>query len=563
MSPDRWIQISFFLLLLLALTPLLGSYIANVFMDEWTILHPLLQPIEKFSYKVAHINPKEEMSWRTYCKVLIYFNLYGFALLFLLQLCQGMLFLNPEKLPGVSWSLAFNTAASFVTNTNWQAYAGETTLSYLTQMLGLTSQNFLSPASGMAALLALTRGISRRSVETIGNFWVDVVKTVVYLLLPLAFLLAIALVSQGVIQSFSPAVNVTTLENEVQTIPLGPTASQVAIKQLGTNGGGFFNTNSAHPYENPSHLTNFLQMLSLVLIPASLVYAYGVMISSKHDGWVLFFVMLALWSAGTLLAIYSENIANPVLLEFPILEGKETRFGITNSIIWSTLTTSTSNGSVNSMLSSLSPLAQAVVLLNIMLEEVIFGGIGVGLCGMLIFTLFTVFLSGLMVGRTPEYLGKKIEKREIQWVCLVILVPAILTLLGSAISCLLPIATSETLHKGPHGLTEIIYAFASSAANNGSGFNGLHADTPYFNISLGIIMILSRVSILVPCVAIGGLLARKRASPQSSGTFSTNTFLFGLLLFSVIIIMGSLTFFSALALGPVVEHFLMLQGIAF
>lgn len=563
MSPDRWIQISFFLLLLLALTPLLGTYIANIFMNKWTILDPICQPLEKLSYKIAGINPKEEMTWRTYSKALIWFNVYGFVFLFIIQLFQGILFLNPEGLQGVPWTLAFNIAASFVTNTNWQAYAGETTLSYLTQMLGLTSQNFLSPASGLAALVALARGISRKSIETIGNFWVDIVKTIVYLLLPLAFLLAITLISQGVIQSFSPAVEVVTIEKETQIIPLGPVASQVAIKQLGTNGGGFFNTNSAHPFENPSHLTNFLQMLSIILIPAALVYAYGIMISSKHDGWVLFFVMLALWSLGTLLAIYSENIPNPVLGEFPILEGKETRLGLTNSLIWSTLTTSTSNGSVNTMLSSLSPLAQAVVLLNIMLEEVIFGGIGVGLCGMLIFTLFTVFLSGLMVGRTPEYMGKKIEKKEIQWVCLVILVPAILTLLGSGISCLLPIATSQTLHKGPHGLTEIIYAFASSAANNGSSFNGLQANTFYFNISLGIIMLVSRASILIPCVAIGGLLARKKASPQSSGTFSTNTFLFGLLLFSVIIIMGSLTFFSALALGPVVEHFLMLQGIAF
>lgn len=560
---SAWIQLLFFTGLFICLTPILGTYMANVFTGKATFAYRTLGWLENLCYRIGGADPKEEMSWIEYGKSLLLFNVFGFITLFLLQLIQGYLPLNPQNFGGVSWPLAFNTAMSFTTNTNWQAYGGETTLSNLTQMLGLTSHNFLSAATGMAALLTLIRGLIRKTIDTVGNFWVDIVRMVVYLLLPLSIIMAVVLVGEGVVQTFSPYVEVTTLENARQTIPLGPVASQVAIKQLGTNGGGFFNANSAHPFENPTAFTNLLEMLALVLIPAASVYMYGMIIGSKKHAWLLFSAMLVLWAAGILIAFSSEHLHNPVIDVYPVLEGKETRLGTTNSLLWAVSTTATSNGSVNAMMSSLSPLAGGVAMFNIMLGELVFGGVGVGLCSMIMLTLLTVFLSGLMVGRTPEYLGKKIEMREMQWVVMAVLMPGALILVGAGISCVLPEALSSLSNQGPHGLSEILYAFSSAAGNNGSAFAGLNANTDYYNLTLGIVMLIARISIILPSLAIAGLLARKKITPPSVGTFSTNSLLFVILLISVILIVGALTFFPALSLGPVAEHLLMLEGVSF
>lgn len=556
-------QFLFFIGILLVLIPVLGSYMVHIYAGKKTWLHPILSWLESLCYRIGRINPKEEMTGSTYGKTLLYFNLLGFTTLFFLLVIQNYLPLNPQKFPSVPWPLAFNIAASFTTNTNWQAYAGETTLSYFTQMLGLTSHNFLSAATGMSALLVLVRGFSRKKIGTLGNFWVDLVRTIVYLLLPLSILLALVLVTQGVLQTFSPYMEVTTLENSSQTIPLGPVASQVAIKQLGTNGGGFFNANSAHPFENPSPLTNFLETLAILLIPAATVYMYGTMIGSKKHGWLLLCVMFLLWACGLAISFFAENLPNPDIDAYPFIEGKETRFGINSSLFWSVSTTTTANGSVNAMLSSLSPLAGGIALFNMMLGELVFGGIGVGLCSMIMFILLTVFLSGLMVGRTPEYLGKKIEKREMQWVVMAVLMPGALILIGAGVSCVSPNALSSLGNQGPHGLSEILYAFSSSAGNNGSAFAGLNGNTDYYNINLSLIMLMARVAIILPSLAIAALLAKKKTTPPSVGTFSTNSFLFSLLLVSVILIVGALTFFPALSLGPIVEHLLMLEGQTF
>ncbi len=554
---SHWLQLIFFAAMLLLLTPLLGSYLFHIYNKK------TIGRLEMWCYRMGNINPDSEMSWIDYGKDLLIFNVFGLGFLFLLQLVQGYLPLNPQHFGAVSWDSAFNTAASFTTNTNWQGYAGETTLSYLTQMLGLTSHNFLSAATGLAALLALTRGIARYASHTIGNFWVDLVRTVVYLLLPLSILFSLVLVSEGVIQTLSPYVEAAPLEGGKQTIPLGPVASQIAIKQLGTNGGGFFNANSAHPFENPTGLTNFLEMLALVLIPAATVYAYGLMIGSKRHGWLLFFVMFALWAGGTAVAFYAQYVKSPEIDAYPLMEGVETRLGIANSLIWSVSSTVTANGSVNAMLSSLSPLAGGVAMFNIMLGECLFGGVGVGLCSMLMFVLLTVFLSGLMVGRTPEYLGKKIEKREMQWVMLAVLMPGALILIGAGLSSVLPAALSSLSSSGPHGLSEILYAFTSCSGNNGSAFAGLNANTKYYNLFLAVVMLIARLSILLPSLAIAGLLAKKKITPPSTGTFSTQSLLFALLLIGVILIIGGLTFFPALSLGPIIEHLLMLEGRSF
>lgn len=563
MPASSWYQIIFFIISFLVLIPILGKYIADVFSDKNTFAHRSLGWLENLCYRATGIDPKQEMTWKTYGKAVLVFNIFGLGTVFLLQLLQGLLPLNPQNLPGVYWPLAFNTAVSFTTNTNWQSYAGETTLSYLTQVLGLTVQNFLSAAVGMAVLIALIRGLTRRSSGTIGNFWSDLIRSVVYILLPLSLLLGTILVFEGVIQNFSHYADITTLENGKQTIPLGPVASQIAIKQLGTNGGGFFNANSAHPFENPTGLSNFLEMLAIVLIPLASIYAYGLMIGSRTHAILIFLVMFLIWAGGLAVSIYSENLHNPVVEAYPLLEGKETRFGIINSLLWSVSTTGTSNGSVNAMISSLSPLAGGISLFNIMLGEIVFGGVGVGMCGMIMFILLTVFLSGLMVGRTPEYLGKKIEKREMQWVIMAVLVPGSLILIGSGLSSVIPAGLASLSNQGPHGLSEILYAFSSAAGNNGSAFAGLNANTNYYNLILGIVMMLGRTAILLPSLAIAGLLAKKKISPPSAGTFSTNSVLFGVLLFSIIMIIGALTFFPALSLGPIVEHFLMLEGRSF
>jgi K+-transporting ATPase ATPase A chain len=558
-----WLLLIIYIALLLIAVPLLGSYMAAVFQGK---SHPLLFPfawLEKLIYRLCNIDPKEEMNWKAYAKAMLWFNFIGFCFLFLLQIFQGWLPFNPQKLPGVEWSLAFNTAISFVTNTNWQAYAGENTMSYLTQMAGLGVQNFVSAATGSAVLIALIRGLTNTLTQTLGNFWVDLTRTIVYLLLPLSIIFTLFLISQGVIQNLNSYVEATTIEGAQQVIPMGPVASQVAIKQLGTNGGGFFNANSAHPFENPTPFSNFLEAFAILLIPASATYMYGKMIGSTKRGWIIFSVMFALWMGGLCVALISEYSTNRTLDVKPVLEGIETRFGIKNSALWAVSTTATSNGSVNSTHSSLSPLAGGVALFNMMIGEVIFGGVGVGLCGMLMFALLTVFLAGLMVGRTPEYLGKKIEKVEMQWVMLALLAPGILILFGTGIALFLPSALASLSNAGPHGLSEMLYAFTSAAGNNGSAFAGLNANTHFFNIILGITMFLARLAILIPSLAIAGSLAQKKILAPSLGTFATDTWLFGILLIFVIFIVGALTFFPALSLGPIVEQILMLNGRAF
>ncbi|OFZ29242.1 MAG: potassium-transporting ATPase subunit KdpA [Bdellovibrionales bacterium RIFCSPHIGHO2_01_FULL_40_29] len=563
MEANDVIQLIVYIAVFLLLTPILGAFIASVLMGKKTFLTPILGWLEKAIYKFSGVNPSDEMNWKSYAKSLLVFNFLGFLFVFLLQLTQKYLPLNPQSLSNISWDQSFNTAVSFMTNTNWQSYGGEGALSYLTQMLGLTVQNFVSAATGIAVFAALVRGIKVKQTSKIGNFWVDLTRSTVYILLPLSLVFSVVLVGQGVIQNFSSYQVVTTLEGATQSIPGGLAASQVAIKQLGTNGGGFFNTNSAHPFENPTPFSNFLQMLAILLIPGALVFAYGKMVGSFRQGITIFLVMFSVWIAGLGVSIVSEYSHNSVLGYSGIMEGKETRLGVINSLIWSTATTVASNGSVNSMHSSLSPLSGGVALFNMLMGEVIFGGVGAGMYGMLLFVLLTVFLSGLMVGRSPEYLGKKIEFYEMKWTLFGILAPCAIILLGTAVSSVLPMALSSLTNKGPHGFTEILYAFTSAAANNGSAFAGLNANTPYFNILLGLSMLIGRFVVILPVLAIAGNLATKKITPTSSGTFATDTFTFGVLLVGVILIVGALTFLPALFLGPIVEHFLILNGQTF
>ncbi len=559
---ENALYLGFFIFLLFIVVPILGHYMAWIFNDQRNSI-PILGTLERIIYRICGINPAEEMKWTGFAIAMLFFNAMGIIFLFLLQLLQGWLPFNPQGFSGVEPALAFNTAASFVTNTNWQAYGGENTLSYLTQMTGLTVQNFVSAATGNAVLLALIRGITRKASSTIGNFWVDLTRTVVYLFLPFCIIIALFLITQGVIQNLHPYVQATTLSNEQQLIPMGPVASQIAIKQLGTNGGGFFNANSAHPFENPTPLSNFLETFLIFCIPAAATYMYGLLIKSIKQGWIIFSVMFVLWIGGLAIALASEYSHNPIMEYSPVLEGIETRFGVNNSTLWAVTTTGTSNGSVNSMHSSLSPLAGGIAMFNIMIGEVIFGGVGVGLCSMIMFILLTVFLAGLMVGRTPEYLGKKIEKTEMQWVMLSILTPCALILIGSGIATLLPSALKSLANGGPHGLSEILYAFSSAAGNNGSAFAGLDANTYFYNITLGFIMILARLAILIPSLALAGNLVQKNTLAPSLGTFATDKLLFAILLLSVIIIVAALTFFPALSLGPIIEQILMQRGQAF
>ncbi|MBN8568009.1 MAG: potassium-transporting ATPase subunit KdpA [Ignavibacteria bacterium] len=558
-----YIQVIFYILAITAITPLLGKFMFSVFSGKRNFLTPVFGKLEQFLYKFFKINPEEEMNWKKYLFAVLTFNFAGFLFVLLLQLVQQWLPLNPEGLPNVPFHLALNTAISFMTNTNWQSYGGETTLSYASQMLGLGVQNFLSAATGIAVLLALARGITIKLSDKLGNFWVDMIRSTVYVLLPLSILLSIVLMGQGVVQSFSPYEKITTIEGADQTIPSGPAASQIAIKQLGTNGGGFFNTNSSHPLENPTPLSNMLEMLALLLIPAALTYTFGIMAGSKKQGWILFTVMMILFLMGLSGSLISENIYNPILHTASNLEGKELRFGITNSIIWSTATTAASNGSVNAMHSSLSPLAGMIAMINIMLGEIIFGGVGSGLYGMLIFVLLTVFIAGLMVGRTPEYLGKKIESLDIKMSVVAVLLPSAMILIFTAIGSVTNIGLSSLANSGAHGFSEILYAFTSAAGNNGSAFAGLNANTVFYNLALGFAMIVGRFGVIVPVMVIAGNLVKKNKSPESAGTFSTDNYVFAILLISVILIVGGLTFFPALSLGPIVEHLLMKTGIAF
>jgi K+-transporting ATPase ATPase A chain len=480
-----------------------------------------------------------------------------------MQLFQQYLPLNPQKLPNVEFLLALNTAISFVTNTNWQAYSGETTLSYFVQMAGLTVQNFASAAAGIAILLALSRAISFRKGTTLGNFWVDLTRTVLYLLLPLAIILSIILISQGVVQTFSSYAVAKTIEGAQQVIPLGPAASQIAIKQLGTNGGGFFGVNSAFPFENFTPFSNFLQVLSILLIPASLVFTYGRMLGNKKHAWMIFGVMMFVFISGVTFSYWSEVSASSTYHTSQLMEGKEARFGVFNSILWSVATTVASNGSVNAMLDSLSPLSGFVTLLNMQLGEIIFGGVGSGLYAMLLFILLTVFISGLMVGRTPEYFGKKIESYEIKWAIIGILIPSVVVLFFTAIGATTNPGLASILNKGPHGFSEILYAFSSGAGNNGSAFAGLNANTVFYNVMVSIAMLLGRFGVIIPVLAIAGNLVKKNIAPDTAGTLRTDNPLFAFLLLSVILIVGALTFFPALSIGPIIEHFLVQSGTTF
>lgn len=563
MNINDILQLIIFFLVLILFSPLLGKYMFLVFSKKKHFMIPVFGKTEEFIYRMLKINLDREMSLKEYLISIIIFNLLGFILLASILSLQKYLPLNTQSYDNISLTLAFNIAVSFVTNTNFQTYAGETTLSYFSQMTGLTVQNFLSAATGIAVFLVITRAIKLKNSTFLGNFWSDITKSILYILLPLSVLYAIILLSQGVIQNFSGYTNAVTLEGKEQIIPSGPVASQIAIKQLGTNGGGFFNTNSAHPFENPTPLSNFLSMIAILLIPASLTFTFGYMLDSKKQGTVLFAAMLILFSAGLFASIYSEYQHYDYVQSEYNMEGKETRFGIMNSIIWSTATTAASNGSVNAMHSSLTPLSGMVAMLNIMLGEIIFGGIGSGMYGMLIFVFITVFLSGLMVGRTPEYLGKKIESLEIKMSILAILLPAAVILLFTAGSICNNNALKSISVSGPHGFSEILYAFSSAAGNNGSAFAGLNSNTDFLNIMTAIAMIIGRYGVIIPVMIIAGSFARKNIIPESAGTFKTDNIIFVILLCLVILIIGGLTFFPVLSLGPIVEHIRLMKGYGF
>ena len=563
MTTQDIIQVLLFIVLLIAITPFLGNFMSRVFSGKKHIMLPVFGWLERLTYRSIGVDPEEETTWKTYTFSLLMFNLMGFFFVFLLQLFQAQLPLNPAGLPNVSWHSAFNTSVSFMTNTNWQGYAGETTMSYLVQMVGLTVQNFVSAATGMAVLVALIRGISRKTTDRIGNFWTDLTRSVVYILLPLSIILAVLLTGEGVIQNFKAAQAVQTVQGASQVIPMGPAASQISIKQLGSNGGGFFNANSAHPFENPTPFSNFLEMLAIILIPASLTFTYGKMVGSVRQGWTIFSVMMILLLVGLTISLIGENAPNPVFGNNPLMEGKETRFGINGSVLWSTLTTAVSSGSVNAMHASLSPLAGMIAMINILLGEVIFGGVGAGLYGMVIFIILTVFIAGLMVGRTPEYLGKKIEAFEVKMAILAVLAPAFVILAFTAVACVSPAGLAGLNNRGPHGFSEMLYAYASAGGNNGSAFAGLNANTVFYNLTLGAGMIIGRFGVILPVLAIAGSMAGKNITPPSSGTFRTDNWLFIGLLIAVVVIVGGLTFFPALSLGPVIEHLLMNKGVTF
>jgi K+-transporting ATPase ATPase A chain len=551
------IQVILFFALLIGLTPVLGNYMSKVFTGSNHFMQPVFGWLERLVYRLIGVSPHEETNWKSYTFSLLMFNFVGFMFLFLIQLIQAYLPFNPAHLANITWHSAFNTAVSFVTNTNWQGYAGETTLSYFVQMIGLTVQNFVSAATGIAVLLAVIRGISRKTTDKLGNLWTDLTRSAIYVLLPLSIFFAIVLVSQGVIQNFKAYETVQTLQGSQQIIPMGPAASQIAIKQIGTNGGGFFNSNSSHPFENPTPFSNFLEMVFILLIPAALTFTYGKMVGSTRQGWTIFAVMMVLLVTGLCISLYGEYSSSSFFKHLPLMEGKETRFGITNSVLWSTSTTAASNGSVNAMHDSLSPLAGMVALINMMLGEIIFGGVGAGLYGMVVFIILTVFIAGLMVGRTPEYLGKKIEAFEVQMAIIAILAPSFVILVFTAWASVYSAGLSSLNNTGAHGFSEILYAYSSAAGNNGSAFAGLNANTLFYNLTLGIGMLIGRFGVIIPVLAIAGNMAKKKITPISAGTFHTDNLLFMGLLIAVILIVGGLTFFPALSLGPVMEYLIM------
>ena len=573
------IQIVLFMAVVLLLVKPLGWYMTRVYENKPCGLDRILGPIERAIYRLCGVNPTIEMSWKRYTVAMLFFNAAGFVLLYALMRLQGYLPLNPQHFPAVAPDLAFNTAVSFITNTNWQAYGGETTMSYLTQMLGLAVQNFLSAASGMAVLVALIRGFVRRNCQTIGNFWVDLTRTLLYILLPLSIVLAILLISQGVVQTFKAYPTATLVEpitmadgNSVteQTIAVGPTASQIAIKQLGTNGGGFFNANSAHPLENPTPFSNFLEMLAILVIPSALCYTFGKMAEDTKQGWAVLASMVIIFVCLLALCCWAEQKGTPQLVSAGAdlratsaqsggnMEGKEVRFGIFNSALWATATTGTSCGAVNSMHDSYTPLGGLVPMWLIQLGEVVFGGVGSGLYGMLVFAILAVFIAGLMVGRTPEYLGKKIESFEMKMSSLVILLPVFLSLVGTAAAVAIKAGQAGAFNPGPHGFSEILYAYSSASNNNGSAFAGINCNTPFYNYTLAIAMLGGRYLFKILVLAIAGSLAAKKYVPASAGTLSTSGPMFVVLLISVVIIVGALSFIPALALGPIVEHLIMI-----
>jgi K+-transporting ATPase ATPase A chain len=541
-------------------TPILGWYIARIYDDKNPMRLPGFHAIECVIYRLCRIDPNEPMHWKRYASAVLLISILGMAFVFLFQLLQGHLPFNTQHLPGVEFFLALNTAVSFVTNTNWQAYAGETTMGYFTQMAALAVQNFLSAATGIAVVAALARGFSRKSSRSIGNFWSDITRAVVYILLPLSFIFALVLVGQGTPQTLTQYATVTTMEGAQQTIPLGPAASQIVIKQLGTNGGGFFNANSAHPFENPTPLSNFLEIFLIFLIPAALTFAFGKMIGSARQGWVLFGAMMILFLAGLTVSLIGENGFNPVLNVTAPMEGKELRFGTTGAALFATATTAASCGAVNCMHESLSPLSHLVTMFNMMVGEVIFGGVGSGLYGMILYAIMAVFIAGLMVGRTPEYLGKKIDAFEVKMSVIGILASSVILMVLAAIAISTKAGTSSLAATGVPGLNEIIYAFASVSNNNGSAFGGLNANTPFYNIATAIAMLTGRFATLLAILAIAGSLAGKKIKPASEGTFPTDGPVFLCLLIGTVVIVGALNFFPVLSIGPILEHLLMISG---
>jgi len=572
MLSNSIVQIAVFFLLVTAISVPLGLYMARVFSHERTFLDPVLTPIEGLIYKLCGINSAVEMGWAGYAIAMLAFSLISMIFLYALQRLQYYLPLNPQGLAGVPPGLAFNTAASFTTNTNWQAYSGEQTLSYLTQMVGLTSHNFLSAAAGIAMAAAVIRGFARRSAKTLGNFWVDLTRATLWVLMPIAVVFALVLVWQGVPDNFSPYVNATTLEGATQTIAEGPVASQEIIKELGTNGGGFMNANSAHPYENPTPLTNLIEMLAIFSIGAGLTHTFGKMVGDRRQGWTLFAAMSILFFAGAAPAIWAEQHGNPQFTRIGIdqhasaaqsggnMEGKEVRFGIVESAMWATITTDTSCGAVNSMHDSYTPLGGLVPMVNMQLGEVIFGGVGSGLYGIIVMAVLAVFIAGLMVGRTPEYLGKKIEAREMKLAMLYVLIFPAVILIPTAIATVLPAGLSGISNPGPHGFSQILYAYTEAGANNGSAFGGINANVPFYNVTIAIVMLLGRFMMAIPALAIAGSVAAKKSTAVSAGTFPTDGIPFVFLLIGVIVIVGALTFFCAVALGPIVEQLLMMSG---
>jgi len=558
MTTTGFIQIALFCAIVLALTPFLGGYMTRVFNGEQTWLTPVLRPVEAFLYRVSGVVEKQEQHWTTYTVSMLLFHIGGFVLLYGLMRLQAVLPFNPAGQDAVAPDLAFNTAASFVTNTNWQNYGGESTMSYLVQMLGLTQQNFLSAATGIVLAVALIRGFARASVRTVGNFWVDVTRCTLYILLPICVPFALILVWLGMPQTLGPYVDTTTLEGAKQTIAVGPVASQVAIKMLGTNGGGFFNANAAHPFENPDAISNFLQMISIFALGAALTNVFGRMVGNERQGWALLAAMGVLFLAGVLVTYWAEASGTPMLNALGLtggnMEGKEVRFGIAASALFAVVTTAASCGAVNAMHDSFTALGGMVPLINMQLGEIIVGGVGAGLYGMLLFSVLSVFVAGLMVGRTPEYVGKKIEAKEVKMAMLAILILPLVILGFTAIAVVYPPAVASMANAGPHGFSEVLYAYSSQAGNNGSAFAGLTGNTPFYNFTGALTMLVGRFLMIIPAMAIAGSLAQKKLVAASGGTFPTTGGLFVGLLVGVILIMGGLTFFPALVLGPVAEH---------